>query len=149
MALQSGVMQAHAIRIGAGEDFVSSVLKAAEDAMEKSSSKSAFVITAVGSLQAATLRLANASKADGSSSNEIKEWKERLEIVSLVGTFSADGRHLHMSVADKDGNVFGGHVMEGTIFTTLELVLGTISNVIFSREIDDKTGYDELVVRST
>lgn len=149
--VQSGVMQAHAIRIQAGEDLVSSLSKAASDAMQKSGSQSAFMMTAVGSLNTVTLRMANACKIDENpenSPNEVREWKERLEIVSLVGTFSADGFHLHMSVSDKNGIVFGGHVMAGTIFTTLELVLGTISNVAFSREIDDKTGYDELVVRS-
>jgi len=147
MALQSGVMQAHAIRIAAGEDLVSSVVNAATEAMKSSGSRSAFVVSAVGSLQSAKLRLANVSKPDGTSSNDIKEWTERLEIVSLVGTFSADGMHLHMSVSDKSGNVFGGHVMAGKIFTTLELVLGTVDNVAFSREIDNKTGFDELVVR--
>jgi predicted DNA-binding protein with PD1-like motif len=151
-SVQSGVMQAHAIRIHAGEDLVLSLSKAAFEAMEKSGSKSAFMMTAVGSLETVTLRMANACKVGENpenSPNEIKEWKERLEIVSLVGTFSADGYHLHMSVSDKNGNVFGGHVIAGTIFTTLELVFGTISNVAFSREQDDKTGYDELVVRSS
>jgi predicted DNA-binding protein with PD1-like motif len=145
-------MQAHAIRIHAGEDLVPSLSKATFAAMEKSGSKSAFVMTAVGSLETVTLRMANACKVGGNpenSPNEIKEWKERLEIVSLVGTFSGDGKHLHMSVSDKDGNVFGGHLIAGTIFTTLELVLGTIGNVAFSREQDDRTGYAELVVRSS
>lgn len=34
-----------------------------------------------------------------------------MEIVSLVGTLSSvGGHHLHMSLSDKDGHVFGGHV---------------------------------------
>ena len=148
----SGPMQAHAVRIHAGEDLVLSLSKAAFDAMAKSGSQSSFVMTAVGSLEAVTLRMANACKVGEdpqNSPNEIKEWKQRLEIVSLVGTFSADGFHLHMSVADNDGIVFGGHLIAGTIFTTLELVLGTINNVTFTREQDDTTGFDELVIRSS
>jgi hypothetical protein len=56
--------------------------------------------------------------------------------------------HVHMSVSDKDGNAIGGHLIDGTIFTTLELVIGTIQGVSFTREVDSKTGFDELVVRS-
>ena len=142
----SGLVIAHPIRLHKGEDLVSSMEKAAMSAMEKSGTSSSFVLTAVGSLESVTLRMANASNADGVFVNEVKEWKERLEVVSLVGTFSRDGKHLHMSVSDGEGNVFGGHVMSGTIFTTLELVIGVILNVDFSRVQDITTGYKELLV---
>lgn len=152
-SVQTGPLQAHAIRIPAGKDLVSNLLQAAADAMEKSGTQSAFILTAVGSLESVTLRMANACKPGTTlenASNEVKEWNERLEIVSLTGTFSKDGqKHLHMSVSNSNGIVFGGHVMDGKIFTTLELVLGTIGHVVFTREIDDVTGFDELVVRST
>lgn len=39
--------------------------------------------------------------------------------------------------------------MGGKVFTTLELVLGTLPGVTFTREPDADTGYSELVVRST
>jgi predicted DNA-binding protein with PD1-like motif len=142
----SGLVIAHPIRLGKGDDLVSSMEKAAMSAMDKSGTSSSFVLTAVGSLESVTLRMANASNADDVCVNEVKEWKERLEIVSLVGTFSREGKHLHMSVSDGKGNVFGGHVMSGTIFTTLELVIGVILDVDFSRVQDPTTGYKELVV---
>lgn len=137
----------HAIRIPAGADLVTSLEDAAEKAMKVGGTQSAFVMSAVGSLQEVSLRMANASKEGEKLTNEIKQWKERFEIVSLVGTFSKDGKHLHMSISNKDGEAFGGHVISGRIFTTLELVLGTIQDVAFSREIDDATGFDELVVK--
>lgn len=147
--LQSGNLVGHAIRIPAGADLVPALEEAADQAMKVTGTRSAFVMSAVGSLQEVTLRMANASKDGEKLSNEIKEWKERFEIVSLVGTFSSDGKHLHMSVSNKDGIAFGGHVIAGKIFTTLELVIGTIQDVAFTREIDDKTGFDELVVKKT
>ena len=52
-----------------------------------------------------------------------------------------------MSVSDSEGTVIGGHVISGRVFTTLELVLGTIQGVTFVREIDEQTGYLELTVR--
>jgi len=142
----SGLVVAHPIRLTKGDDLVSSMEKAAMSAMEKSGTSSAFVLTAVGSLECVTLRMANASNSDGNFVNEVKEWNERLEVVSLVGTFSRDGKHLHMSVSDGKGNVFGGHVMSGKIFTTLELVIGVILNVDFSRVQDPTTGYKELAI---
>jgi hypothetical protein len=145
-------MQAHAIRVGAGEDLVPALKKAAQEAIEKSGSQSAFIVTAVGSLEFARLRMANACRVGENpqnSPNEIRDWNQRLEIVSLTGTFSVNGdMHVHMSVSDKDGNAIGGHLIDGTIFTTLELVIGTIQGVSFTREVDSKTGFDELVVRS-
>ena len=63
-----------------------------------------------------SLRLASAGKSEG---NETVSLDERFEIVSLAGTVSRHGAHLHMSLADYQGNVVGGHVMEGCeVFTT-------------------------------
>jgi Plants and Prokaryotes Conserved (PCC) domain len=93
------------------------------------------------------------SSSSSSSSNEIREWNERLEIVSLVGTFDMDGGfHLHMSVSDSKGHVFGGHLMNGQIFTTLELVIGVVPGIQFKRPLDDGpngTGFNELVVNTS
>ena len=48
-----------------------------------------------------------------------------LEIVSLVGTLSADGCHLHASVSNGEGRTSGGHLLEGCpIYTTAEVVIG-------------------------
>ena len=56
------------------------------------------------------------------------------------------GKHLHMSLSDKNGTVVGGHVVSGKVFTTMEIVLGTIQGVCFKREMDKTTGYRELIV---
>jgi len=143
-----GAVVAHPIRLNPGDDLVSSLENAASQAMSTSSS-SAFVMTAVGSLDEVTLRMANASRTDGSSSNEIKDWKERMEVVSLVGTLSPSGKHLHMSLSDKNGTVVGGHLLSGKVFTTMEIVLGVINGVAFKREMDEETGYRELVVENS
>ena len=109
------------------------------------------MITAVGSLQDATLRLANASRKDpdGQRGNEIRRYQnQRFEIVSLTGTFSReDGCHIHISLADADGITVGGHLIDGVVFTTVEVVLGTADGVAFVREMDNETGYKELEPR--
>ena len=90
------------------------------------------------------LRLANAT---ATNKNETVSLQERFEIVSLTGTVSRHGCHLHVALADHQGNVVGGHVLEGCeVFTTAEIVIGECVNHVVSREHDEETGFDELVV---
>uniref|UniRef100_A0A3B5KR15 PPC domain-containing protein n=1 Tax=Xiphophorus couchianus TaxID=32473 RepID=A0A3B5KR15_9TELE len=99
-----------------------------------------FVITCVGSVTRATLRLANAT---ATNTNELSG---RYEIVSLVGTLNSDA-HLHISLADAQGATVGGHVLGGLeVFTTTEVVVGDAVDLRFSREPDPRTGFPELVV---
>lgn len=76
--------------------------------------------------------------------------KEHMEIVSLVGTLSSiGGHHLHISLSNKDGAVFGGHVFgEMNVFTTAEIVIGECTDLTFKREYDNQSGFDELAVKS-
>ena len=98
-----------------------------------------FILTAVGSLQQVTIRFAN--------QNESKVLFDKFEIVSLVGTVSVNGVHLHISIADSEGITKGGHLVDGClIYTTAEIVIGESENVIFSRQIDQQTGYLELEI---
>lgn len=100
----------------------------------------AFVLQGIGSLSVAHLRLAGASTT--------LELRGDLEILTLAGTLSPDGPHLHMAVSDGDGRVTGGHVGAGCIVrTTAEVLLALLPGHRFSREFDAGSGYDELVVR--
>ncbi|KAB7730293.1 DUF296 domain-containing protein [Rudanella paleaurantiibacter] len=98
------------------------------------------VLTCVGSLTDLTLRLAN---QEGPS-----RWQGHFEIVSLVGTLSTGGSHLHLSVSDSTGRTLGGHLLPGCkIYTTAETVVGVLTDVAYTREPDPTFGYRELVVR--
>jgi hypothetical protein len=100
--------------------------------------KAGFILTCVGSLSRTRLRLAGLRHAT--------EFEGNLEILSLSGTLSPDGLHLHISLADADGKTIGGHVMDGClVHTTAEILIGVLSGVGFSREKDENTGYYELV----
>uniref|UniRef100_A0A7S2A1K6 PPC domain-containing protein n=1 Tax=Trieres chinensis TaxID=1514140 RepID=A0A7S2A1K6_TRICV len=81
-----------------------------------------------------------------SGGNDVRRWRRRFEIVSLVGTFSRDGgRHLHISLSDSTGRTIGGHLIDGAVFTTVEVVVGAIAGVEFRRAMDKETGYRELM----
>ena len=95
------------------------------------------VISAVGSLSLAQLRFAGAAEATAIRGD--------LEILSLSGTLSPDGAHLHIAVADSSGTVIGGHLCAGSLVrTTAELVIGLLPEWQFRRELDPATGYAEL-----
>ena len=97
-------------------------------------------MTAVGSLTKASLRLADRPEATA--------FEGKFEIVSLVGTLSPDGVHIHASISDREGRTIGGHLVEGcTVYTTVELVIGEVEGVRFTREQDAESGYKELHIR--
>lgn len=98
------------------------------------------LLTGVGSLTDVSLRLANQEGAT--------TYRGHFEIVSLVGTLSTNGSHLHLAVSDSTGRTLGGHLMPGNkIYTTAEIVIGILPNVVYAREPDPTFGYRELVVK--
>ncbi|MDQ1833523.1 PPC domain-containing DNA-binding protein [Massilia scottii] len=100
-----------------------------------------FVLQGIGSLRGARLRLAGAAQATDVEGD--------IEILTLAGSLSPDGPHLHMSVADAAGRVLGGHVLAGcTIRTTAEILIALLPDHRFAREADPASGFDELVVHS-
>ena len=100
---------------------------------------SGVILCAVGCLSKLTIRL-----ADGES---VLEKEGMFEIVSVTGTLSEDGLHIHISVSDEAGNTIGGHLKDGCIVnTTSEVVLDIFDDIKFTREYDEKTGYKELVI---
>lgn len=130
-------MNVIAIRLKPGEDLKQSLLRYCID----QKIDAACVLSCVGSLRQAAIRFAN--QPEGTV------FEQPLERVSLEGTLSLTVVHLHIAVSDSEGRVIGGHLMDGSnIYTTAEIVLGIVPNVLFKREIDPLTGYRELTIIS-
>jgi predicted DNA-binding protein with PD1-like motif len=133
---QSAAMKTYTIRLRPGQD-----LKAELDAFVVAQRiEAGALLTCVGSLTDLSLRLAN---QDGPTS-----WQGHFEIVSLVGMLSTNGSHIHLSAADSTGRTLGGHLMAGCrIYTTAEILIGVMPDLVYAREPDPTYGYRELVVR--
>lgn len=133
----TSAVQAHALRLGPGQDL----RQALQAYAEAHHLRAAALLTGVGSLTNVSLRLANQAGATTRSGH--------FEIVSLVGTVSATGgSHLHLSVADSTGATFGGHLLDGCrIYTTAEIVLAELPSLDFTRAPDPVTTWRELVVQ--
>lgn len=125
----------HPVRLPPGAD-----LRRALEALSEAWADGAFVLSGIGSLGDGRLRLAGAAA-------EIAV-PGPLEILTLAGTLTPDGAHLHLSVADAQGRVVGGHAAYGNVVrTTAELLLARVPGWVLSRAPDPATGYPELVVR--
>lgn len=129
-------MDNYTFRLKPGDDLFESVEKFAQ----KKKIEAGCVLSGVGSLTRAVLRLANR--------DFYSEYDGHFEIVSLTGTVSVHGSHLHISISDGDGKTIGGHLVPGCkIYTTAEIVLVVFPDVVYKRELlENDSGYEELVV---
>ena len=129
-------MKTHAFRLTKGQDLKESIKKYCI----QNNIQAATMLSSVGCLYEVNIRLAGGKDYY----TNIKDY----EIVSLNGTVSINGIHLHISLSDIEGNMIGGHLENGCfINTTCELILLELEDVIFTREVDCHTGYKELVVK--
>lgn len=136
-ALRVHALRVFACRLHPGDDL----RRELERLVRERALAAACIVSAVGSLSRAAIRYAGAPSitvSDGA-----------LEIVSMTGTLSPDGSHLHIAVGDEKGIVVGGHLGEGSLVrTTAELVIGVLEGAEFSRTRDAHTGFRELQIGS-
>ncbi len=129
-------MKTYAFRLRPGKDLRVEIDKF----VQSHNIRAGIILTCVGNLTKVILRMAGGKT--------IKTWEGSFEILSLVGTVESGDSHLHISLSDDEGKTFGGHLKNGSIVgVTAEVVIGELDNVIFSREADKETGYDELVIK--
>jgi len=125
----------YTIRLKPGSDLKKSLNEFANEKHLKAAS----IVTAVGSLKDYNLRFAN--QKDGAMKSG------HFEIVSLVGTLSLKGSHIHLAVSDEKGATIGGHLLDGNlIYTTCEITLVEDLEKEFIRETDETYGFQELKV---
>ena len=99
-----------------------------------------WINTCAGSLTRYHIRFANQSTSNTDTGH--------FEIVSLSGTLSVNGSHLHISISDSTGKTIGGHLADGNIiYTTAEIVIGSNEKLVFTREKDGTTDWEELQIK--
>ena len=133
-------MKTFPIRLTPGQDLRAAL----EAAVAAQNCRAAFVLSGIGSLSTAGIRLAGAAQPT--------RLTESMEILTLSGTVAAGGdktaSHMHIAVSTATGQVLGGHVAPGCLVrTTAEVLLALLPDWQFTREPDAQTGYDELVVK--
>ena len=122
-------------RLHRGDDLKQSIL----EFCRMNNINSGIIACAVGCCSKVKFRLAGAEN--------FYEDERDYEIVSIMGTISNDGVHIHISFADDTGKVVGGHLTEGCIInTTCEVSIIKSDKYKLSREYDEETCYKELVI---
>ncbi len=140
-ACQSGNMDqervsTYAFRLKPGEDLKAGI----ERVVKANNIKAGWISTCAGSLTDYAIRFANEPAASNGNGH--------FEIVSVVGTVSTNGCHLHISLSDNTGKTIGGHLMTGCkVYTTAEIVLQSTDKYEFTREKDGTTSWEELQVK--
>jgi len=130
-------MKALPLRLPPGADLRKSI----EAVVLPEGAGGAFVASGIGSLTDPRIRFAGATTET--------VLKGEYELLSLAGTVTCDGAHLHVSVSDAGGSVIGGHLVYGNeVRTTAEILLIVLFGWGLSREHDPTTGFKELAVRS-
>ena len=122
-------------RLHRGDDLKNSIL----EFCRMNNINSGIMACAVGCCSKVRFRLAGAES--------FYEDERDYEIVSIMGTISKDGVHIHISFGDDTGKVVGGHLTEGCIInTTCEVSIIKSDKYKLSREYDEETCYKELVI---
>lgn len=127
----------HALRLAPGTDLKVSIQKF----VDENKIGAGWIAACVGSLVAYNLRFADRS--------EPSRGEGHFEIVSLSGTLSTNGSHLHLTISDSKGITTGGHLLDGcTIYTTAEIIIQSTALLRFRREIDAASGFRELQIET-
>ena len=127
--------KSHAFRLKPGQDLKKEIL----DYVNKKQIKAGWISTCAGSLTNYNIRFANQHEGSSGSGH--------FEIVSLTGTVSVNGSHLHISISDSTGKTIGGHLLDSNlVYTTAEIVILSSDDFIFKREKDGSTPWEELQV---
>ena len=100
---------------------------------------SAWIVSGIGSLTVAQLCLTGRTEASVLDRD--------LEILTLQGSLCRSGSHIHITVADANGAVLGGHLCEGSVVrTTAEVLVARLPQWQLQRAVDPTTGYRELEI---
>ena len=127
--------QSWVIRLKPGQDLKKSI----QEFVDANQIEAGWVEACAGSLTAYHIRFADASTGSKATGH--------FEIVSLSGTLSTNGSHIHVSVSDGTGKTIGGHLLdECRVYTTAEIVIQSAPTLRFTREKDETTGWKELRV---
>lgn len=138
--LYSRELKLHALRVEDGKDLY----RAIEQYVEHNGIKAGFIVGGAAGLKTLHLRLPATPEHE-----PILQKEGWYEVVSMTGTVGVSAMHVHISVADGEGQIVGGHLMRdgNAVRYTAELGILEAGGMAFSREMDQETGWKELVIK--
>lgn len=132
--LQQGAESTHALVLDTGDEVTQCLLDFA-----RAQQLSAAHFTAIGAFSSVVLGYFDWERKD----YQRIPLDEQIEVVALMGDVATkDGEpqlHAHVVVSRRDGTAWGGHLLEGRVRPTLEVIV-TETPAHLRRESDPKTG---------
>jgi hypothetical protein len=126
------------VRIDKGEEIVETLKKVCEEHRVKLGT-----INGLGATDKVVIGLFNTTE----KKFESKEYTGDHEITSITGNITTmNGEiylHIHVNIADKNNDVYGGHLSSAVISGTCELFINTVDSEI-DRVFDNETGLNLL-----
>jgi predicted DNA-binding protein with PD1-like motif len=126
------------IRLFPGEDINQGII----EACNKHEVKSAVVLSGIGQLKNVKLGY---FKTKGDYSPEI--FKNPIELISLTGNICKQDKdyilHNHVALGDENKQLIGGHLIEGSVKITAEIVL-LKNSIDLTRKLNKETGLMDL-----
>jgi uncharacterized protein len=136
ISCKNAMVKTHAFRLKPGADLRKEITAY----VNAHRIQAGWISCGVGSLTDYHIRFANQTAGSKDSGH--------FEIVSLIGTVSATGNHIHISVSDSTGKTIGGHLLDSNmVYTTAEIVIQESDEFTFTREKDGSTPWEELQVK--
>lgn len=130
-----------AIRLKPGAD----VLHGLEEACKRHGISDGVILSAIGSLDGARYcDIVELPTKAGCGYGETLHLSGLIELIGATGIICHDSEgtvnlHIHMSLADRYGNAYGGHLVEGTkVKMTVDVVLAQIEGVEMGRQFDEE-----------
>ena len=138
--MQSAEERNHVIvKLDDGEDVFDSLDKV----IEKYGIDSALILSGIGMLRDFEIGYYNGEKY-------IKElFVDPMELLSMHGSIASGKEnriHIHVSLANREHKVFGGHLMRAKVCVLNEIVLFKVNDVVLTRKLNKKSGLMELAI---
>ena len=128
------------LRLKPGTDLI----KGIQSACERYDIHNGVIISGIGSL--GSVRFCDVEalpvKKCGYGYGRTLELNETIELTGASGMICSDAEnninlHIHLSMSDKNGKAYGGHLVEGTtVLMTADIVIEEIEGIAMRREYD-------------
>jgi uncharacterized protein len=136
ISCQHTMNKTHAFRLKPGHDLKKEI----EAYLKSNNIQAGWINCGVGSLTDYNIRFTNQPEGSKGAGH--------FEIVSLIGTVSVNGSHIHISISDSTGKTIGGHLLDSNVvYTTAEIVIQESGDFVFTREKDGSTPWEELQIK--
>ncbi len=152
-AAQGSLKRVLVLRLKPGTDLLGGI----RSACERYAIHNGVILSAIGSL--ACVRYCDVEalpgKKCGYGYGAVLRLDEPIELTGAGGVICSDAEgsinlHIHISMSDKTGKAWGGHLVEGTrVLMTADIVLGEIGGVSMLREYDPEMDVYLLSPRQT